>query len=300
MTKVCFTDVGFPTNIVISNKIDQWRNKTFSLDEVVFGEVSSRVIPVVARMFPAWEFVVRNIHMEGIDARRKVYVRHVMVSEKGVPRGEVWCNSPWWQEELELHNPRIHNAMQRVGYKTTSKATVAVQTIKRYFTDPPLAETIAVVSKQIRSEVQMQRSTFKSSKNIEYLHLTKLLQPYIEQNIQEIATQVAEVNTNFNLPAYLELIEDTKIAASVVEPPANSALTVMLHDDKYVLHRNNMPIFALTSEYLPEQVRMAIGMLKLVEDGQFVRGMGYRYKANQFLVVYDGPFNEELACKTLN
>jgi hypothetical protein len=30
-----------------------------------------------------------------------------------------------------------------------------------------------------------------------------------------------------------------------------------------------MPIYALTSEYLPEQVRMAVGLLKLVDDGQF-------------------------------
>ena len=63
MTRVCFTDVGFPTNIVISNAIDQKRTGIFTFDEVVFGAVSSQVIPVVARMFPAWQFVVTQIHM---------------------------------------------------------------------------------------------------------------------------------------------------------------------------------------------------------------------------------------------
>jgi hypothetical protein len=45
---------------------------------------------------------------------------------------------------------------------------------------------------------------------------------------------------------------------------------------------------------------MAVGLLKLIEDGQFVRDVGYRHKADQFLVVYGGPFDEEIACKTLN
>jgi hypothetical protein len=126
------------------------------------------------------------------------------------------------------------------------------------------------------------------------------VRPYIDENLVEIAKHVPEVNANFNVSEYLEYVEDTKISTSVADVPANSDLTVMLRGDKYVLHRNNMPIFALTSEYLPEQVRRAIGLLKLIDDGQFVRDVGYRHKADQFLVVYAGSFDEETTCKTLS
>jgi hypothetical protein len=125
-----------------------------------------------------------------------------------------------------------------------------------------------------------------------------MIQPYIDEHLVEIAKQVAEVNANFNVPEYLEYVEDTKISASVADAPSNSALTVMLRGDKYVLHRSNMSVFALSSEYLPEPVRRAIGLLKLVEDGQFVRDVGYRHKADQFLVIYAGSFDEETTCKT--
>jgi len=302
MTQVRFTDVGFPTNIVISSKIDQWRTKVFTADDVVFGEMSSQVIPVVARMFPAWEFMVTQVHTEGLGAQRKVFPTWIKVSEKGVERGRIQLRHPWrsYGEDLMFENPRIHNAMQRVGHKVTTKPKVAVQIVKQFFTDPPITETIASVSRQVRSHANMQRTTFKSLTDLEYLRLSEMVRTYVDENIVEIAKQVAEVNANFDVQSYVDLIEDAKISASVADAPANSALTVMIRDDKYVLHRSNMPIYALTSEYLPEQVRMAIGLLKLVDDGQFVRDVGYRYKADQFLVIYAGSFDEETTCKTLS
>jgi hypothetical protein len=300
MTQVRFTDVGFPTNIVISNKLDQWRTKVFTADDVVFGEVSSQVIPVVARMFPAWEFKVTQVHTEGPFVERKVFPTWVAVSEKGVERGRIQIRAPWrsYDEDLVFENPRIYNAMQRVGRKVTTKPKVAVQIVKQYFTDPPITETIAIVSKQIRSTANVQKASFKSSRDLEYMRLVGMIQPYIDEHLVEIAKQVAEVNANFNVPEYLEYVEDTKISASVADAPSNSALTVMLRGDKYVLHRSNMSVFALSSEYLPEPVRRAIGLLKLVEDGQFVRDVGYRHKADQFLVIYAGSFDEETTCKT--
>jgi hypothetical protein len=302
MTRVCFTDVGFPTNIVISDAIDQKRTGIFTLDEVVFGEVSSQVIPVVARMFPAWQFVVTQIHMEGRDANRKVYPTWITVSEKGVSRGRINIRHPWrsYSEDLVFENPRIHRAMERVGRKTTTKPKVAVQIVKQYFTDPPIAEQIKEVARRTRVEASQHKAMFKATRDLEYMKLVGLVQSYVEENLLDIAKQVPAVNTNFNVPAYLNLVEDAKISASVVDISANSTLTVMLRDDKYVLHRSNMPIYALTSESLPEQVRTAVGLLKLVEDGQFVRDVGYRHKADQFLVVYGEPLDKEIACKTSN
>jgi hypothetical protein len=302
MTRVCFTDVGFPTNIVISNKIDQWRTNVITVDEVVFGEVSSQVIPVVARMFPSWQFVVTQIHMEGRDANRKVYPTWITVSEKGVSRGRINIRHPWrsYAEDLVFENPRIHRAMERRGHKTTTKPKVAIQIVKQYFTDPPITEQIQEVARRTRVEASQHTAMFNATRDLEYMKLVVAVQSYVEENLLDIAKQVPAVNTNFNVPAYLNLVEDAKISASVVNAPRNSALTVMLHDDKYVLHRSNMPIYALTSESLPEQVRTAVGLLKLVEDGQFVRDVGYRHKADQFLVVYDGTFDKEMACKTSN
>jgi hypothetical protein len=190
--------------------------------------------------------------------------------------------------------------MQRVGHKTTTKPKVAVQIVKQYFTDPPMAEQIKEVARRVKVDANQHKVTFGATRDLDYMKLAGWVQPYVEEHLLEIAKQVPAVNTNFDLPAYLNLVEDAKISASVVDAPSNSALTVMLRDDKYVLHRNNMSIFALTSERLPEPVRKAIGLLKLVEDGQFVRDVGYRYKADQFLVIYDGSFDEEQTCKTLS
>lgn len=302
MTQVCFTDPGFPTNIVISDKLVQWRNNSFGIQEVVFGVISSQVIPELARMFPAWQFTVTQIHMEGRDANRKVYPMHVAVTEKGAERGQISIDFPWrsYAETLVLRNQRIQRAMERKGYKTTTKPDVAIQIVKQYFTDPPVTEAIGIVYKQAFSQAYAQKAEFKATRDLQFMKLATMVQSYVEENLLEIAEQVPAVNANFNVPAYLNIVEDAEISASVMDVPRSSTLTVMLHDDKYVLQRNNMPIYALTSEHLPEQVRTAVGLLKLIEDGQFVRDVGYRYKADQFLVVYEGPFDKEIACKTSN
>jgi hypothetical protein len=45
--------------------------------------------------------------------------------------------------------------------------------------------------------------------------------------------------------------------------------------------------FEYDDAHLPEEVKPKLGMLKLVENGHFIVGMGFRLDENSFLVLKD-------------
>jgi hypothetical protein len=102
-----------------------------------------------------------------------------------------------------------------------------------------------------------------------------------------------KANPSFTLENFKELQEDFSIVESVMK---QKCLTVLIEDDKYIVRRAHSPIHAMTSDQLSESMRRAIGMLKLVEDGQFVRDMGFRARQNLYLIV--DTLTEEEQCKT--
>ena len=60
---------------------------------------------------------------------------------------------------------------------------------------------------------------------------------------------------------------------------------VLLDGMDYALQKGGEPPTIKASEQLPDYMRRAIGLLKLVEDNQVIHGVGYRADANTFMVV---------------
>ena len=60
---------------------------------------------------------------------------------------------------------------------------------------------------------------------------------------------------------------------------------VLLDGMDYALQKGSEPPTIKASEQLPDYMRRAIGLLKLVEDNQVIHGVGYRANATTFMVV---------------
>jgi hypothetical protein len=121
-----------------------------------------------------------------------------------------------------------------------------------------------------------------------YNMLSVHVKDYILENIDDIFARCSEVATNMDKDMFVDAMGNKEIAMGVHDLPANKKLTVVISGDKYVLQRAGTSFFTKTSEQLPVEIRSAVGMLKLVEDGQFVKDVGYRHKSDAFLVIYDG------------
>jgi hypothetical protein len=60
---------------------------------------------------------------------------------------------------------------------------------------------------------------------------------------------------------------------------------VLLDGMDYAIQKGNDAPTIKASEQLPDYMRRAVGLLKLVEDNQVIHGVGYRANANTFMVI---------------
>jgi hypothetical protein len=94
-------------------------------------------------------------------------------------------------------------------------------------------------------------------------------------------------------PKLIKELEDfpTKVAERLEVDDMNKQLRsgnmhlVLLDGMDYAIQKGSEPPTIKASEQLPDYMRKAIGLLKLVEDNQVINGIGYRANATTFMVV---------------
>jgi hypothetical protein len=276
-----------PSNIVINAK-----DHTLTGNEVLPPVMAFLVD--AAKIYPAWKFEV--VRLAQRDANGQYAIRVMVHNERGVCTGKIeLSNFSYYCTNVEFHNERIHSNAQRGTYKHTSKQDVALKILKRWFTEPSLVEHIDKASEVLTYALSHKAHHIRTTLVQTESTILNLAREYLMSNINTLWDVIPELKNNghnLTLEKFKDLQTDHEIAKTV---NSSSCLTVVIHDGKYVVRRGKGPINVTTSDNLPEEVRRSLGMLKLVEDGQFIRDMGFRAKENLYYVV--AP---EEQCKTLS
>lgn len=249
-----------------------------------------------AREFPTWKFNVMQLNVRNIDAGQQYYaLRLHVVDEHGKTRGRIDLASyNYYCQDAEFRNDRIRRSLQRGDCKRTSKGTVAIKIVRKWFTEPSVPEQMEIAAAKIQDLRTNKLHTFRSQKVHVESAVLSLVRDHIMDNIESLWEEVPALKNNgvnLTLHKFKDIQDDFDIASSVSN---SKGLTVVIQDDKYVIQRGRSPVEITTSDQLPEGVRRAIGMLKLVENGQFIRDMGFRAEENLYFVVEP----EEEQCKT--
>ena len=290
-----FVGKDTPSNIVMSSAaLNAVGNP------VVLPPVMAFIIKA-AQIYPSWKFDIKKLGNYTVDnvAHSFAIVIHA-INERGNVAGRIELGSYHYHDsDVEFYNERISRAAERGNYKRTRKQDVALKLIKKWFTEPPVTERIEVAEDFIQQALSVQVHSTKSQLRQMEHNILGLMRDYVMDNIDRLwgltnAFQShIKANPSFTLEHFKELRDDFSIVKSVTE---QKCLTVLIEDDKYIVRRAHSPIHAMTSDQLSESMRRAIGMLKLVEDGQFVRDMGFRARQNLYLIV--DTLTEEEQCKT--
>jgi hypothetical protein len=285
-------DSAMPPNIVISNKA-QAEQPSIAVDEFYFEGLMAEVIPAMALKYPTWTFTVDKtltVRNEAVYPTPRavayvVYVNDIKLAFRGkIERGV----SRLGGRTLHFYNHRIGKALHRGDCMSTTIPKRAMQIVAKWFAPPPfneeMAEKVGDIAISLRNRSYHFSSMFEGLYNMLSVHV----KTYILENIDDIFARCSEVAANMDKGMFVDAMGNREIAMGVHDLPANKKLTVIISGDKYVLQRAGTSFFTTTSEQLPAEVRSAVGMLKLVEDGQFVKDVGYRHKPDAFLVIYDG------------
>jgi hypothetical protein len=241
-----------------------------------------------ALKYPTWRFALQSFRdtpkelESGVKAvmpcAAKVY------NDKGIEVGIVELSS--WNyrcEVVEFKNERIRRAIERGISKKTSKPDVALKLLSKWFTAPPLTEKMEIAQGTVTARASTASSSHRSNLRGNQTTVMNALLPFITSNIDRLWDKMQlPNNANLTLEQFKDSIANHQIAESVM---SSACLTVLIEDDKYVVHEANSPIRVMTSSELPEDMRRSIGLLKLSDKGQFIRDRGFNAGDNLFLVV---------------
>jgi len=284
-------DPAMPPNIVISNEA-QAKQPSIAADDFYFQGNMEEVIPALALKYPTWTFTVDKTFTtrhETLYPNPRAIAYVVLVTDSASAyRGRIERELRSSGTELHFYNKRIDGALHRGECMRTTIPKRAMQIVAKWFVPPPfneeMREKVGNIDISLRNRSYYFSSMFESMYNMLSVHV----KDYILENIDDIFARCSEVATNMDKDMFVDAMGNREIAMGVHDLPANKKLTVVISGDKYVLQRAGTSFFTKTSEQLPVEIRSAVGMLKLVEDGQFVKDVGYRHKSDAFLVIYDG------------
>jgi hypothetical protein len=188
----------------------------------------------------------------------------------------------WGSKVYEFDNFRLRGARTRGSTNYSSKAeTAASRIIKTFHSKTPkelMDDAVTNVSKAAHYN-----STDKQHQyHVAYRKISNTVERFVVANWQHIQPELGDIASGMDLP---ELITTAKRASALNEVYRDGHGWVILAqtNGRYITRRDGI-INTYTDADLPDRMRMGLGLLKMVEDGRAIEGVGVRGEGNVFFV----------------
>ena len=278
-------------------------NTDFDKYEASQGNTTPRIIfgvqphlavlaQAVIAKYPQWQLVASqaNQHHTDTSVTPNVSGRLITrfnITEKREEIGYIgWDYSYSRGDQYVIGNDRISQEMERQSHTKTTKIDVAMRHIKNHFspktTDEQFAKSIEATKQSLHQKV----ATYGYQARGTYDNFRGEIGRYIDSN-WELFTATLTPEQVLSAAKYKE--EKAKHdAVTTIQDIANKRLSydILLRGNEYVIRHNGV-VNICTNEAIPQELKMKLGMLKLVAVGEAIDGMGYRGTEDCFIVVLD-------------
>lgn len=284
-TKYDYTSLALP-NIFIASKKGEPR------EEVKVQENLLLLTEKLAVKYPQWSFVTTN-YWPASAATPSYQARGINVYEGQEKLGDIHVDkfNPSGTFTYLINNWRIQEASTRGGPTKTKSMDAAIKTVAKMFKARTLSErmsnAVGIASTLLYHVHQSRATLFRDS----YNHVVHYLVPYIMENypnIMDIAVQAgANKDTSERLETYYA---EHKITEGMFLCWKNkSGTVVLLKGIEYALLSRDAKgkyehIQTFSTETLPTHIKQAVGMLKLLDTQQFLKGVGVRVANDVFFI----------------
>lgn len=282
-TKFDYTPLNTPNLLVRTVK-------NFAPVEMILHPFLEPLVWLVMKAQPSWKVVVESSNLNS-DGLRRASAFRLYADNEELGELSVGLNNKR-NHVFELDNHRLKASRQRGCMTTTVAQNKALKIILNDFAPRSMKEHLAEASKKISNAVSTAVSINTRPMREAISYLEKPLQQFAIDNWEafcktEGATSVP-ANKFFCLDTFIETYERGEAASGLGSQHCKkTGYYVVLQGSEYIVSRLDKQDEAqiLTSDKLSEHMRVRIGLLKLVEDGQFIAGVGVRTNATMFYVV---------------
>jgi len=279
--------------------------KTLAMDNVIIHEnlkkhtfvgVSATLDPVVSRLAtlnPRWMFIVTGSVFAGNNTRRasefEVRMDNEVLGELGL------VNSHSRGTLISVSNDRISAKRQRSNAYRTDNAEKAILAAKKSFGRMNAGERLDK-AKAEAGKVLSQASWNKERQHREQAgHINAAMYNWVRNEgerlfLEFVKTQMPVADAKKVLDAHERervLAMEMKSIAEVQKLYGNDETLLVVKDGGKYLARMGEKLDIYEDATLPMDVRMKLGMLKLVEDGEFITEVGCRVSSEIFVLQAD-------------
>lgn len=280
MTKV----IGYPNN----NRIEVVGKDL--PDEVQLDKYLEPVLNALLIEKPLWTFQLGGALYRGSNVMRTVHILNDGEILGYVRRGRVGS-----EEKYLVGNERIDKQMQRRSYYSTSDVSKAIAKVKKTFSSQTAAEMLEK-AEAVASEAMYET---RQKKWYEYTHIKSQVDKSAVAFIHGVGRHVFLEYAQVHEPKIAEQLEkgseihaEYKHMEEIGKALEISKALVVTQKGSVYNVKSGTNIVRYTDADLPEFMKPKLGMLKLVEDKQYITNCGFRVSDNTFVVMNEESKDE--------
>lgn len=277
----------------MSMNIFDFNNVTLSPDVVKYGYVKGNLkthhllvsaIKKLAPMYPMWQFVVPNVNMgDDVSTFQVVANGEELGAIKRVYHGRDWV--------IAVTNHRIvESRLRGIEYKTKD-VNKAVLKVKKTFAPRNPKERLAEAQREAdRCINQQENGKIQNLEHHKY-HVKEAMLSYVlgagyEGFLAHAQTLEPRVRDRVldSVQSEQELRMEVKSIEEIRHQFENQTAALVVRDSGKYLVRIDDNVQIYDDNTLPESMKRNLGMLKLVDAGFFLSGVGCRVNDEVFVV----------------
>jgi uncharacterized protein YifN (PemK superfamily) len=246
----------------------------------------------LAMKYPNWQFVARSYWLRGKDNVERYEATRFGIFEKRELLGEI--TTEWSRKHGRVYviqNDRIANVRERGTATKTKDLAKAMKVIAKNFGKQTTFEKM-VHAMDAASEIVMQVANDRYSRfSNTYSHISHRLGTYVVENLEVIGPVAVANGADEQMVANLpNLYNEHLITKEIQECHLNNTgVVVLIHGNDYVAMlppdgNENAKLTTYSTDTLPPHLKVSLGMLKLVENKHFIKGVGVRISEDTFFI----------------
>lgn len=272
--------VNMPRNVLY------WQNTVDPVELINrdYKDFSLSFFTYLAERHPEYTFYLEANHSEG----NKVYMTQALVLADTECLGRVeWS---YYSDAMEFYNERVTEDIRRGSCKKTSKLATAKNIFARYFYPLTLQEEMDEVESDVISALSDHTYSLKRTRDNATRDIIDKLSVMLKQESSELFEFVNAHGMSKQLEARAKDKEAISITKSLNDAVENDKGQFILNKgDMY--YSLNKGVKRIKRDDLPEDIRTAVGLLKVAEDNTAIDGVGYKATADKFFIMEELNFD---------
>jgi hypothetical protein len=248
----------------------------------------SELTYAVAKKHPQWTLVASKFYVND---------SHYTVTAMGVYEGDeklgvIGEDFVGRERVFQISNHRIRASKIRGSSTRTKDLNKALKIIGKMFGAKTQVEILSSLCGRVGDTVKSARDFESNNRHNLFSQVFYKLRSHMEKNWGKFEPIVLEAGEDPQVLEKLRAHLDREVLLEGVYRCVvkNHGVVVQIRGAEYVVCKRDTPAKTMrnfTSETLPLEIKAAIGMLKLVDEGSFIADKGFKYSDDEFYIMVE-------------